>query len=144
MNEPDRDPLIDAAFRALPDVELPAQLRRRIAQIPIEHPRTSRWSEFSFFRNVTAWAVSGALGIICGFFIELPAPGEDQVAVSFPSKLERPVAVEALDVEAQMEAEAELDPLDQLIAQAWQDDWEQVWLDDEESVPAHDSEERTQ
>lgn len=62
---------IRASFAALPRVEPSATLLRRVAEIPIQHPRTSRtwtWPFATVWRPALGWSLAGALGILTGVF----------------------------------------------------------------------------
>lgn len=65
------DMWLENAIHSLPAVDLPADLARRIAQIPIEHSQGFVWPNFGGLRMFGSWAVCGVLGLIFGSFVDM-------------------------------------------------------------------------
>jgi len=61
----DDDALLDAAFAELPEPELPAALRERLAAIP-ERRRVRRLPVRSWRASVFGWAAAAAVGLFIG------------------------------------------------------------------------------
>lgn len=69
MTEHD-DARLDHLLRTIEDVPVPAQLQRRIAEIPLRHPRTADafqwWPWASVWKNATVALLICALGALAG------------------------------------------------------------------------------
>src|SRR6478609_3061272 len=87
MTDPKQDDWLDAAFSALPDVTVPADLRRRIAELPITHPRPTRAPWLSPTFASLWWSLCGALGIVCGVYFETPGQIEADTELSAQEEL---------------------------------------------------------
>jgi hypothetical protein len=124
MKQPDEDRWLDAAFSALPEVTVPADLRRRIAEIPIVHPRQAR---LPWLHPVSAslwWSLCGALGILCGVYLDIP--GQTSGWVEAPT-----VARDASSLEEELLTAAFASPL----GADWNDTWGDAMLAGEEEAP---------
>ena len=119
--------MIDAAIRALPPVEVPAQLRRRIGQIPIEHAQGWMWPGFSGQKSVWTWALCAAIGAVCGTLFDFSMLSAE------PDTTWSMLSSSPVGADAQLEVED--DSLDLLLAQAWTNEWTQA-LDPAETSPA--------
>jgi len=64
------DPRLDSLLQSIDDVPVSAQLQRRIAEIPLRHPRASEqvswWPWMSVRKSATAALVICALGALVG------------------------------------------------------------------------------
>lgn len=115
----DHDDLwLENAIRSLPEVNLPPDLARRVAQIPIEHSQGFAWPNFGGLRMFASWAVCAALGLACGSFIDM-------------STLSTPI----FSADPSVDTAAE-DPMMDLVARAWTFDSEAGFDSMLESDPA--------
>ncbi len=155
MSSEDRDPMIEAAIRALPPVDLPAGLERRVAQIPLEHRQGFGFVFLGLgtLRDALAWGLAGAVGILSGAFLDFDAIPTD-AALSFTAN-DAPgsawdedefMATETDTATGTSNATMSSDSLDQLIAQAWSSDWSQLLstAESELTTPSSAIEERAQ
>lgn len=75
MTTPDQDRWLRSAFEALPDVQVPADLMRRVAMIPLEHEQRANWAWLRGRWVGLGWGLCGALGVVFGLWLEPNSPG---------------------------------------------------------------------
>lgn len=119
MSDPTDEEFVTAAFSDLESVEASANLRRRVAQIPIEVARkeSSLWPFARAWQSLSAFAALGALGLVVGNFTHAPMNTESQ------SANRQGIATELNIANTDSESEDE-DPLEGLFALALAEDWE--------------------
>jgi len=121
MSPLDRDPWIDSAIGSLPELDVPAELRRNVAQIPAQH---QAWTFPTIFglKSSWAWAICGALGLVCGLSLD----GEDFAEAGSPTfAQEVEFGSDALDVNVAdlADSASEQASLSTLAQLAWTSEW---------------------
>ena len=117
MNEPEDTEFVTAAFSALDDVEPSAGLRRRVAEIPIVHPRvvSPTWPLGRLWQSVLAFAALGVLGTLTGL-----ASVSDEATAGLDVESGLPAKWTVIEGEQTTSLE---DPLEGMFALALSESW---------------------
>lgn len=127
MTDPQHDRWLDAAMSALPEVTVPADLRRRIAELPITHPRPARVPWLSPTFASIWWSLCGALGIVCGLYLETPEQADHTAQAD--------MIVASVETEESAQEELLTAAFASDLSVAWSDTWEDATLGEMEDTP---------
>jgi len=144
MTQTDEDRWLNAAISALPEVPVPADLRRRIAELPIVHPRKARLPWWSPVGASLWWSLCGAMGILCGIYLDVPGQAGSSTAESL--SLDQEVETWDLGVATDNDDNAVSSDVlaqEELFSAAfasqlstdWSDTWDDAALSDGEGAP---------
>lgn len=142
MKQQDEDRWLKAAISALPQVQVPGDLKRRIAEIPIVHPQIARPPWFSPLSASLWWSLCGALGILCGVYLDVTRQAEssfaaspDQQGVGWSDELQIESEQDVLSPDAPDQEELLTAAFASQLSAAWDDTWGDPALTDEEETP---------
>lgn len=132
MNErpPNDDDFTREAFSSLERVEPSASLLRRVAEIPIQHPRAAKrrfWPFETLWQPVLGWALAGTLGLLVG-----TSGWDESLPSAWNLTSETESAAEVTVASGTDEAGAEVnsgseDALEEFLALAWGPDTTGQW-----------------